>query len=95
MKAVNFLAKYTGPKGKLFYSSYYKVKATEKWVEYALDIVDMSRIIMSADFDTKWKLVEALETAERKKAWMYKHKNFDVVRAAKLFDAVKHLPRTK
>ena len=95
MKAVNFLAKYTGPKGKLFYSSYYKVKATEKWVEYALDIVDMSRIIMSADFDTKWKLVEALETAERKKAWMYKHKNFDVKRAAKLFDAVKHLPRTK
>jgi len=95
MKAVNFLAKYTGPKGKPFYSSYYKVKATEKWVEYALDIVDMSRIIMSADFDTKWKLVEALETAERKKAWMYKHKNFDVVRAAKLFDTVKHLPRTK
>ena len=95
MKAVNFLAKYTGPKGKPFYSSYYKVKATEKWVEYALDIVDMSRIIMTVDFDTKWKLVEALETAERKKAWMYKHKNFDVVRAAKLFDAVKHLPRTK
>ena len=95
MKAVNFLAKYTGPKGKPFYSSYYKVKATEKWVEYALDIVDMSRIIMTVDFDTKWKLTEALETAERKKAWMYKHKNFDVVRAAKLFDAVKHLPRTK
>jgi hypothetical protein len=95
MKAVNFLAKYTGPKGKPFYSSYYKVKATEKWVEYALDIVDMSRIIMTVDFDTKWRLAEALETAERKKAWMYKHKNFDVRRAAKLFDAVKHLPKTK
>ena len=95
MKAVNFLTKYTGPKGKPFYSSYYKVKATEKWVEYALDIVDMSRIIVTVDFDTKWKLAEALETAERKKAWMYKHKNFDVARAAKLFDAVKHLPRTK
>jgi hypothetical protein len=95
MKAVNFVVKYTGPKGKPFYSSYYKVKATEKWVEYALDIVDMSRIIMTVDFDTKWKLAEALETAERKKAWMYKHKNFDVKRAAKLFDAVKHLPRTK
>jgi hypothetical protein len=24
---------------------------------------------------------------------MYKHKNFDVARAAKLFDAVKHLPK--
>ena len=95
MNTVNFLTKYTGPKGKHFYSSYYKVKATEKWVEYALDIVDMSSIIMSADFDTKWKLAEALEVAERKKAWMYKHKNFDVVRAARLFDTVKHLPKTK
>ena len=95
MKAANFVAKYPGPKGKPFYSSYDKVKATEKWVEYALDIVDMSRIIMSADFDTKWRLAEALEVAERKKAWMYKHKNFDVRRAAKLFDAVKNLPKTK
>ena len=95
MQAVNFVQKYTGPKGKPFYSSYDKVKATEKWVEYALDIVDMSRIIMTVDFDTKWRLAEALETAERKKAWMYKHKNFDVKRAARLFDAVKHLPKTK
>lgn len=93
MKAANFLTKYTGPKGKAFYSSYYKVKATEKWVEYSLDILDMSSILMSSDFNTKWKLMEALEVAERKKAWMYKHKNFDVTRAAKLFDAVKHLPK--
>jgi hypothetical protein len=50
---------------------------------------------MTVDFDTKWRLAEALETAERKKAWMYKHKNFDVARAAKLFDAVKNLPKTK
>jgi hypothetical protein len=95
MKAANFLQKYTGPKGKGFIQPYDKVKATEKWVEYALDIVDMSRIIMTVDFNTKWKLAEALEVAERKKAWMYKHKNFDVKRAAKLFDAVKHLPKTK
>lgn len=93
MKAANFLAKYTGPKGKAFYSSYYKVKATEKWVEYSLDIMDMSSILMASDFNTKWKLMEALEVAERKKAWMYKHKNFDVKRAIKLFDAVKHLPK--
>jgi hypothetical protein len=74
---------------------YDKVKATEKWVEYSLDIADMSRILMSSDFNTKWKLMAALEIAERKKAYMYKHKNFDVKRAAKLFDAVKHLPKTK
>ena len=95
MKAVNFVQKYVGPKGKGHILPYDKVKATEKWVEYSLDIVDMSRIIMTVDFDTKWKLAEALEVAERKKAWMYKHKNFDVKRAAKLFDTVKNLPKTK
>jgi hypothetical protein len=93
MKAANFLTKYTGPKGKGF-TPYDTIKATEKWVEYAMDIVDMSRIIMTVDFNTKWKLAEALEVAERKKAWMYKHKNFDVNRALKIFDAIKHLPRT-
>ena len=95
MKAVNFVQKYTGPKSKGHILPYDRVKATEKWVEYSLDIVDMSRIIMTVDFDTKWKLAEALEVAERKKAWMYKHKNFDVKRAAKLFDTVKNLPKTK
>lgn len=96
MKATNFVAKYTGTNSKSrAVVPYDKVKATEKWVEYALDIVDMSRIIMQADFNTKWKLVEALEMAERKKAYMYKHKNFDINRALKIFDAVKSLPITK
>ena len=96
MKATNFVAKYTGTNSKSHaVVPYDKVKATEKWVEYALDIVDMSRIIMQADFNTKWKLVEALEMAERKKAYMYKHKNFDINRALKIFDAVKSLPITK
>ena len=82
MKAANFVAKYTGPKGKGFILPYDKVKATEKWVEYALDIVDMSRIIMSADFNTKWKLAEALEVAERKKAWHYRQENFNLRKAS-------------
>jgi hypothetical protein len=95
MKAVSFVAKYSGTNKSRAVVPYDKVKATEKWVEYALDIVDMSRIIMSADFDTKWRLAEALETAERKKAYMYKHKNFNLKRALAIFDAVKHLPKTK
>jgi hypothetical protein len=94
MQASNFLQKYTGPKGKGFIQPYDKIKATEKWVEYSLDIVDMSSIIMSVDFNTKWRLAEALEVAERKRAYMYRHKNFDVKRAARLFDSVKHLPKT-
>ena len=94
MQASNFLTKYTGPKGKGCIQPYDKLKATDKWVEYSLDIVDMSRIIMSVDFNTKWRLAEALEVAERKRAYMYRHKNFDVTRAARLFDSVKHLPKT-
>ena len=95
MQAINFVAKYSANNKSNAVVPYNKVKATEKWVEYALDIADMSRIIMSADFDTKWKLAEALELAERKKAYMYRHKNFDINRALKIFDAVKNLPKTK
>ena len=95
MKAANFVVKYSASNKSKAVVPYDKVKATEKWVEYALDIVDMSRLLMSADFDTKWKIAAALEIAERKKAYMYKHKNFDINRAARLFDLVKNFPKTK
>ena len=95
MKAANFVAKYSSANKSRAVVPYDKVKATEKWVEYALDIVDMSRLLMSSDFDTKWKIAAALEVAERKKAYMYKHKNFDINRAARLFDLVKNLPKNK
>ena len=95
MKAINFVAKYSANNKSKAVVPYDRVKATEKWVEYSLDVADMSRILMTADFDTKWRLMEALAVAERKKEYMYRHKNFDVKRAAKLFDAVKHLPKTK
>ncbi len=95
MQAINFVTKYSATNRSKAVVPYDKVKATEKWVEYALDIADMSRILMQSDFDTKWKLMAALEIAERKKAYMYKHKNFDINRALKIFDAVKHMPKTK
>ena len=94
MQAVNYVNKYTGPKGKGFIQPYDRVKATEKWVEYSLDIRDMGRIIMQSDFNTKWKLAAALEVAERKRAYMYKHKNFDLRRATQIFEAVKDIPKT-
>ena len=95
MKAANFVAKYTGSNKSRAVVPYDKVKATEKWVEYALDIVDMSRLLMMSDFDTKWKLTQALEIAERKKAYMYRHKNFDIKRASYIFNLVKDTPKTK
>ena len=95
MKAANFVAKYSANNKSKGIVPYDKVKATEKWVEYALDIADMSKLLMSSDFNTKWKIASALEVAERKKAYMYKHKNFDINRAARLFDLVKNLPKNK
>ena len=95
MKAINFVAKYSANNKSSAVVPYDKIKATEKWVEYALDIADMSKLLMSSDFNTKWKIAAALEVAERKKAFMYKHKNFDINRAARLFDLVKNLPKNK
>jgi hypothetical protein len=37
--------------------------------------------------------MEALEVAERKKAYMYKHKNFDVNRALHIFSRVRDMPK--
>ena len=95
MKAANFLTKYTGPKGKGFIQSYDKIKATEKWLEYSLDIVDMNRILMKSDFNTKWQLMEALDIAERKRKYMYNHKNFELKRAMRLFDLCRNLTTNK
>ena len=95
MKAVNFLTKYTGPKGKGFIQSYDKIKATEKWLEYSLDIVDINRILMKSDFNTKWQLMEALDVAERKRKYMYNHKNFELKRAMRLFDLCRDLTTNK
>ena len=95
MRVANFVAKYSTANRSKAVVPYDKIKATEKWVEYALDIVDMSKLLMNSDFATKWKIAAALEVAERKKAYMYKHKNFDINRAARIFDAVKNLPKTK
>jgi len=92
MKAANFVAKYSATNKSKAVVPYDKIKATEKWVEYSLDIVDMNRILMSADFDTKWRLMAALDIAERKRKYMYNHKKFELKRAMQLFELCKDLP---
>ena len=94
MKAHNFVSKYATSNGSKAIVPYDKVKATEKWVEYALDVKDMQSEMMSTrDFKLKCQLMDALEIAERKKAYMYRHKNFNINRALHLFDLVKNLPK--
>ena len=70
-KAANFVAKYSTANKSKAVVPYDLIKATEKWVEYSLDIVDMNRILMQSDFDTKWRLMEALDVAERKRSGVY------------------------
>jgi hypothetical protein len=90
----NFVNKYSSNYKSKGIVPYDKVRATEKWIEYALDIVDMQRALMETkNLNDKFKLMEALEVAERKKAYMYKHKNFDVNRALHIFSKVRDLPK--
>lgn len=90
----NYVNKYSSTNKSRAIVPYYKVKATEKWIEYALDIVDMQRALMlTKNFDEKRKLMDALEVAERKKAYMYKHKNFELKRALQIFNLVRDIPK--
>ena len=90
----NFVNKYSSSNKSKAVVPYDKIKATEKWIEYALDIVDMQRALMlTKNIDEKFKLMAALEVAERKKAYMYKHKNFELSRATFIFSKVRDLPK--
>lgn len=94
LAVANFVNKYSSTSKSKAIVPYDKVKATEKWLEYALDIVDMQRALMlTKNFDEKRRLMDALEVAERKKAYMYKHKNFEHKRAFQIFNLVKDLPK--
>jgi hypothetical protein len=76
-----------------FKQNYHKIAATRKWVEYSLDIMDMQREMMQTkNYDLKCSLLEALEVAERKRQWMYNHKNFNLEKALSLFNILKNIP---
>lgn len=71
-----------------------KIKATEKWVECALDIIDMQNALMATkNVNEKFKLMDALEKAEKRKLYMYRHKNFNGYRAGIILSAAKNAPK--
>jgi len=94
MQAKNFISKYTASKtnnkGQV---SFYKIKATEKWVEYMLDITDMNKVLMALPFNDKMRMLDALEMAERKRDYMYRHPNFNYKQATRWFELAKDLPK--
>jgi hypothetical protein len=93
MQAKNFISKYTGPNNKKGQVSFYKIKATEKWVEYMLDITDMNKVLMALPFNDKMRMLDALEVAERKRDYMYRHPNFNYKQATRWFEMAKDLPK--
>jgi hypothetical protein len=94
MQAINFIRKYTATnnnnKGQ---ASFHKIKATEKWVEYMLDITDMNQVLMALPFNDKMRMLDALEIAERKRDYMYRHPNFNYKQATKWYELAKDLPK--
>jgi hypothetical protein len=93
MQAKNFISKYTSPNNKKGQVSFYKIKATEKWVEYMLDITDMNRVLMALPFNDKMRMLDALEVAERKRDYMYRHPNFNYKQATRWYEMAKDLPK--
>jgi len=92
MHARNYVNKYRSSNKKGF-AVYANINATEKWLEYQLDIYDMNKILMSTDFTTKMNLLDALTVAERKRDYMYRHPNFNLKQATRLFRLVKDSPK--
>jgi len=93
MQAKNFISKYTSANNRKAYGSFYNIKATEKWVEYMLDITDMNKSLMSLPFNDKMRMLDALEIAERKRDYMYRHPNFNYKQATRWFELAKDLPK--
>ena len=89
MQAHNFITKFSVKNNKNAYVNFYKIPATDKWVEYQLDIYEMNKILMQSDFNTKIRLLDALTVAERKRDYMYRHPNFELNRATYLFSVLK------
>jgi hypothetical protein len=88
----SFAIKY--PKHSPKYNSpslYNKIKATIKWVEYSLDVTEMTKMITKVSREEKYVLLAAMEIAERKRDYMYKHPNFELQKAMFEFKRAKRL----
>lgn len=87
MFIAQYIRKYTASNTKTGPVARDKINSTVKWVEYAADISKMTALLKTATFEEKYRLVEAIEIAERKRAWHYRQDNFDLKRASFLLQA--------
>lgn len=70
---------------------YTKIKATEKWIEYSLDVTEMTKLLTKASREERYILLAAMQIAERKRDYMYKHPNFELNKAIADFKLAKRL----
>jgi len=95
MNVANYKQKYakTGS-NKLVFLQKDKINSTHKWVEYSLDIVDMSALlIQTKNLNEKYVLMDALDTAQRKKDWHFRQSNFRLQDAMRIFEAAKSIAK--
>lgn len=72
-------------------TSFAKIKANEKWIEYSLDLAEMSKLLSAASREERYVLLTSMTVAERKREWMYKHPNFKLEEASRDFKRAKKL----
>ena len=95
MQVSNYIRKYanTGSRSVAIVKKD-NINSTHKWVEYALDIVDMSKLLMEVrDLKQKYALMDALDIAQRKKDWHYRQDNFRLQDAMRIFEAAKAISK--
>lgn len=91
-KASVLISRYNKTKSKeKFFLSRDKIDATNKWVEYSLDLHELKALVQVSDFETRFDLEKAIKTVEAKVEWMYKHENFNMSEATTLYRRAKKL----
>jgi NADH:ubiquinone oxidoreductase subunit E len=95
MQIANYIQKYTKTSSnKHLILARDKINSTHKWVEYALDIMDMSALLMQTkDLKQKYALMDALDIAQRKKDWHYRQDNFRLQDAMRIFETAKQITK--
>jgi hypothetical protein len=72
-------------------SVYSRIKATEKWIEYSLDLVEMQKGLSTLSREERYDLLNAITVAERKREYMYRHPNFKLNAAIYEFKRARRL----
>ena len=75
----SFAIKYPTHKQKSkSFVKYDLIAATEKWIEYSLDQIEINKLLQIVSREEKHVLLQALKVLENKLNYMYRHPNFEL-----------------